>query len=104
MKKEIKIDEKEVYIENPENYKCAGCGSKLKPKEISMIGPENKVWCSNPICIGQAKFLLEAMRIKELKKLEEYCKDKNLPEDERIFCEEMKKLLKDHKIWGIKKG
>ena len=97
-----KIGEKEACIKNPEGYKCAGCGRKLKPKEISILGPETKVWCSNSVCRGQAKFLLEAMRNKELKKLEEYCKDENLTEDERIICEEMKKLLEEHKIWRIR--
>ena len=49
--------------------KCSGCGKKLEPSEISVVGPDVMVWCANSVCRGQAKFMQEARRTREVAKL-----------------------------------
>jgi len=95
-----KVGEKEVCIKDREVLNCAGCGRKLKSKEVSMISPATLVWCGNSVCRGQAKFMLEAIRIRDVKKLKELMKDLKNPND-KIICEELLKLMEEPVIFHI---
>jgi len=95
-----KVGEKEVLIKDRKTLKCAGCGEKLRPKKISMIGPGTLVWCYNSICRGQGKFMIEAARNKDIKKLKKLMQKVKNPED-IIICEELLKLLEEPIIFHI---
>ena len=84
-------------------YKCSGCGKELEPSEISMIGPEVMTWCDNSVCRGQAKFILEVRRLKEVEKLEKIMKDtKNIKNIEvKLMYKQFLKLLEKPLIFHI---
>ena len=82
---------------------CACCGRKLKTEDISILGEGTKVYCGNSICRGQALFLFEARKRKQIIKVRELLKECKSPE-EKLFCQEMIELAENMEMLKINWG